>query len=407
MADVIILWYTLTDLGKCSKFCSMASLWKSPESQFWIACFRDANGRQRRLTTRMTDRRKAQRVAEEFEAASRTQRALQSTRRVIERLHEEIGGEPVPRKTLRTYAQEWLAAKESEVSPRTHHEYSKGISRLLDFLGPRADEQLDRIVKADLLAYRNHMMARGVTPTTANNALALTRMLFVGARRDEVCVSNPAEFVGAVRTRTQSEARRRPFTLPELQAVLSVADPEWRSLVIFGLYSGQRLGDIARLSWANIDLQRGEMRLTTSKTGRVMVIPLAPPLRSHIESLPAGDNPSAPLHPRACDALGHAGNNMGALSAQFAELLVQAGLRAAPAPRSHQSRGVGHSGRRRINELSFHSLRRTATSLLHEAGVPASVAQALIGHDSEEIHHDYIGIGREALRSAVNRFPEL
>jgi hypothetical protein len=38
--------------------------------------------------------------------------------------------------------------------------------------------------------------------------------------------------------------------------------------------------------------------------------------------------------------------------------------------------------------LSFHSLRRTATSLLHEAGVPRTVAQGLIGHDSEEVHSD-------------------
>ncbi len=33
--------------------------------------------------------------------------------------------------------------------------------------------------------------------------------------------------------------------------------------------------------------------------------------------------------------------------------------------------------------LNFHSLRRTATTLLHEAGVPAAVARALTWHDSE------------------------
>jgi integrase len=27
---------------------------------------------------------------------------------------------------------------------------------------------------------------------------------------------------------------------------------EWRSMILFGLYSGQRLGDIAKLTWANI-----------------------------------------------------------------------------------------------------------------------------------------------------------
>jgi integrase len=137
-----------------------------------------------------------------------------------------------------------------------------------------------------------------------------------------------------------------------------------------------------------------------------MFIPMAPPLRSHIESLPAGDNPQAPLHPSSFAILARTGN-ASILSGVFSDLLVQAGLRAKPAPRSHRSRGIGHSGRRKTNALSFHSLRRTATTLLHEAGVPSTVAQALIGHDSEEVHSDYITVGREALRAAANKFPTL
>lgn len=189
-------------------------------------------------------------------------------------------------------------------------------------------------------------------------------------------------------------------------AILSVADPEWRSLILFGLYTGHRLGDLVSLTWNNIDLERDEVRLTTSKTSRTMIIPLAPPLRVHIESLPASDNPQAPLHPRAFTVLSQSGSTS-ALSGAFVDLLMQAGFRTKLAPRNHHSRGIGHSGRRRINELSFHSLRRTATTLQHEAGVPPTVAQALIGHDSEEIHADYITIGREALRHAVYKFPAL
>jgi integrase len=230
-------------------------------------------------------------------------------------------------------------------------------------------------------------------------------MLFRSARRDGVCPDNPAEFIGSVRVSAKPDTKR-PFTLPELWAILAVADPEWRSLVLFGLYVGQRLSDLVSLTWNNIDLKRGEVRLVTSKTGRTMIIPMAPPLRVHIESLPASDDPQAPLHPRAFAIRSRTGSPS-AISQAFSDLLVQAGLRAKPASASHRSRGIGKSGRRRINELSFHSLRRTATTLFHEAGVPPTVAQALIGHASQELHHDYIGIGREALRSAVNRFPKL
>ena len=42
-----------------------------------------------------------------------------------------------------------------------------------------------------------------------------------------------------------------------------------------------------------------------------------------------------------------------------------------------------------------------------EAGVPAAVAQAVIGHDSEAIHQIYIGVGLEALKKAADSFPDV
>jgi hypothetical protein len=41
--------------------------WRHPESQYWTACFRDKNGRQRRISTKETNSKKALKVAEEFE----------------------------------------------------------------------------------------------------------------------------------------------------------------------------------------------------------------------------------------------------------------------------------------------------------------------------------------------------
>lgn len=156
-------------------------------------------------------------------------------------------------------------------------------------------------------------------------------------------------------------------------------------------------------TWHNIDLDRNEVRLVTSKTGRSMVIPIALPLWAHIDSLPTSDAPDAPLHPRAFDILVRNGR-AGILSAHFSDLLAQAGLRE---KQSHQPCGIGRSGRRRVNGLTFHSLRRTATSWLHEAGVANSVAQALIGHESDKVHHGYISVGREALKAAVGKLPKL
>src|SRR5262249_8070800 len=158
-----------------------------------------------------------------------------------------------------------------------------------------------------------------LSSVTVNHHLSIVRMLFKSARRDGVCLDNPAEFIGPVRAALKKAEQKRPFTVGELQSILAVADPEWRSLILFGLYSGQRLSDLASLTWNNIDLQRSEVRLVTLKTSRTMIIPMAPPLRSHIESLPAGDNPQAPLHPRAFAAVSRTGN-ASILSSAFSEL---------------------------------------------------------------------------------------
>ena len=65
-----------------------------------------------------------------------------------------------------------------------------------------------------------------------------------------------------------------------------------------------RLGDLAALTWANVDLARSELHLITRKRGKPLTIPLATPLREHIlNHLSANDVPDAPVHPASfCDA---------------------------------------------------------------------------------------------------------
>ena len=48
--------------------------------------------------------------------------------------------------------------------------------------------------------------------------------------------------------------------------------------MLFGLYLGQRLGDLAKLTWRAVDLDSGEIAFTTRKTGRRIVLPLVQPL---------------------------------------------------------------------------------------------------------------------------------
>ena len=57
--------------------------------------------------------------------------------------------------------------------------------------------------------------------------------------------------------------------------------------MLFGLYLGQRLGDLAKLTWCAVDSDSDEIAFTTRKTGRRIVLPLVQPLADYLASLPA------------------------------------------------------------------------------------------------------------------------
>jgi integrase len=380
----------------------MASLWKHPQSKYLVACFTDRAGRRRKRSTKETDRKKAQRIADAFEEAARRLRTAKQVREVIAELHEEITGEGLPSVSTRDFFKQWLAKKEPEVARGTLDFYKQTTTKFITFLGEEADKGIELITADHVLRFRNEQ-ARIISAKTVNHNIKCLRMLFKAAKRDGLVPENPAEFVDPVRER--SEGKSRAFQLTELASLMETADNEWKSLIRFAIYTGQRLGDLALLTWRNVDLDKDEVRFVTQKTGRRISIPMASRLREHVDGLKGSHDPDAAVHPRA-HAVMSSNGRVGPLSKAFAELLVAAGLRELKV--DHESQTEKRTSRKRERyPLSFHSLRATATTLLHEAGIPASVAQELIGHDSETVHQGYVRVGREALEKAAAAFPTI
>jgi integrase len=197
---------------------------------------------------------------------------------------------------------------------------------------------------------------------------------------------------------------RRAFTLKELNRLLCHADAEWQSLIKLAIYSGQRLGDLAGLTWQDVNLNEGVIRLRTRKTKLKIEIPIVGPLREHLLSVHSLNGNSRVLHPRAAAKMRAQKGRTNSLSNEFIELLVAAGLREA---RTHQSTGKGRGSSRTVNALSFHSLRHTAVSMLKHAGVPDAVVMELVGHESSAMSARYTHTGTEQLAQAIQKLPSL
>jgi integrase len=244
------------------------------------------------------------------------------------------------------------------------------------------------IAKADITAFRDWLV-RDVSASRTNLLLGTVKALIHSAVSDDVLADDVAEHVPAVRSEDNKQ-EKRAFTLPELQAVMSVADSEWQSMIRFGLLTGQRLMDIARLRWDNIDTTAGIIRLTQQKTGKTVTIPLSATLGDHVATLEANEEY---LHPRA------ARTAQSTLSHEFAELLQSCGLATA----KNDAKGR----RKNVNEVSFHSLRHTAVSLLKTAGLPQATVMEFVGHSSSQMSDHYTHVDLESLRKAAEALPKI
>ncbi len=400
----------------------MASLWKDTRTPHFVACFTAVTGMRRvqwKRSTHTSERKQARKVADEIEEAAQGRAdanrvrsfldgvADLAARRGLHRVFDEVlrlaTGTGLGGKSVRSFLDGWLARTRGEIEPTTFSKYERVVKLFLESLGGLAAQDMALVKRDDITRFRDSEAARS-SASTANGHLKVVRVFFGAAESDGLLVRNEARLVKLLKAK-DGGAGRRAFTLPELKRVLAVANDEWRSMIITGLYTGARLGDLARLTWRAVDLERDEIRFATRKTGRNMVIPIADALRAHLETLPAGDDPSQPLHPRAFQIF-NSQQRTGSLSNQFAAILAEAGL---IEPRSHaaQPKGKGRAARRATSEITFHSLRHTATSMLKTAGVSDAIAMDIIGHESAEMSRHYTHIGDSAKREAVNKLPDV
>jgi len=351
-------------------------------------------------------KRLAEKIAQQYEDSSREARAGRLTelqaRRVIGDIYSIANKDSLQSSTIKDFCEAWLKRKELEANERTHERYVTAISHFLKYPGSKVTRDISHLTAKEITGFRDHMV-KALSANSANYSVKVLRAMLNQARRDGLVETNEASRITLIPNVKKFE--RRPFTLAEIKKVLAAAEDEWKGMILTGLYTGLRLGDIAFLTWSNIDLHQKELVVKTQKTGRRQIIPLAGPLLQYFESLPSSDDPNSPIFPKAQN-LKTRNPHGGPLSNQFYEILVSAGLMPSRNYKN-QKEAKGRDSKRQLNEISFHSLRHTATSLLKNAGVSDVIARDIIGHDSAAVSANYTHIDQSTKRDALNKLPDV
>jgi integrase len=403
----------LLDIGECYALtlCTTPSIHRQPGRPFWFCAFtlfdpETHTSKRVFRSTKTRDKKQALEICRTWHKASILGRkgklSADAARDVIARGVSDVftasNVESLPSASVRLWCDTWLQAKSIEAEASTHARYARIIERFIDFIGAKGNRDLSTLQAVDITRFRDREV-KELSRATANLSLKVLRVCFGEAVRQGLLAVNPAVRVPVLKTRDKSA--RRAFSLSEIQRILKACsdDAEWRGLVLFGLYLGQRLGDLAKLTWRAVNLESGEIAFTARKTGRRIVLPLIQPLSDYLSTLPASDDSNAFIFPRAASA-----TRTGTLSNQFRDILVAAGL---VEPRGHAATGKGHSQARETSELSFHSLRHSAVTMLKASGLSDVFAREIVGHESAAVSRHYTHLSTDDLRNAMQRVPDV
>lgn len=386
----------------------MASLHRQPGRPNWF-CAYTVDGVRRFRSTKTTDKKQAWQVCNTWAKASALGGKLtpDKAREVIAAGVADVlmaTGQTLPSASIRDWFKRWLEFKEVENEQRTHERYEVSIRRFIQFLGTKADGDLTTLKADDLIRFRDQT-AKSLSTTSCNMDLKVLRACLGAAVRQELIEKNVATNVATLKQR--GEQKRRAFTLAEIQKVLGVCDErggEWRGLVLVAVYTGQRLGDVARLTWQQVDLSKRQVSFVTEKTGKRLCLSIAKPLYDFLESLPSVDDAKEFVFPHAAAAVE---KRTGTISNQFYdEILAPAGL-VPVRPKHRAADGKGRNARRTQSEISFHSFRHTLTTWLKSAGASNALAQMIIGHDSEVVSRGYTHLSADDTMDSINRLPDV
>jgi integrase len=377
-------------------------------SKFWYYCYRDANGRRLKKSTKETDRRKARIIGESFEEsedlAKRGNATEEQIRKVISETLARVTGKRVYDPTVREWLDKWLANEKGAVSDATLTRYRQVVADFLSGIGPVANQRLEAVTSEHVLKHREQLESEGRAPATVNFTVKrVLKRAFKAAIDEGIITRNPCATVRLIQDRDKAD--KHVFSPEQVSKLIEAAEGDWKGLIISAYYTGGRLSDLARLTWSNIDLSpnkkviRFMQKKTKGKMHRAKVeIPIHEALEEYLLSGPISDASNTPVFP---ELHGKPGSGKSGLSMAFKRIMAKAGIDAGVIRER-----IGAAGRS-VSALSFHSLRHSFNSALANAGVSQELRQKLTGHASADMNIIYTHHELETIRTAIKTLPRL
>jgi integrase len=299
-----------------------------------------------------------------------------SNRKQAQRLHDKLQAERweqdklgvKPKRSWDDAAQRWLC----ESSHKRTHAWDKSMLRwFARYLGGKELGSIDRELLERVRAERS----KGSKPGTVNRYMALVRAILRRACDDWEWLERVPK-VGMLRDRA---ARIRSLTRDEFLRLLSELPPHLRDMAEFSVATGLRQGNVTRLRWKQISLERQHLWVAADehKNGQPHAVPLNGMAMAVLERR-KGDHPT--------HVFAYEGKPITQVSTKaWRSALKRAG----------------------IEDFRWHDLRHTFATWHREAGTPTWELQRLGGWKTQSMVDRYAHVAPEGLQLAAARLDNL
>jgi integrase len=306
--------------------------------------------------------------------------------------------------TIATYLNEWLetVAKPS-VRPSTFYSYRLYVQdHLIPALG---NKRLTRLTPTDVRTFVQAKANAGLAPATVKQMHAILRAALQHAVREDLVARNVAKLV-VVPGGSQGEVV--PLSVEEARALLLAAEGTrlyalWAVAWAVGLRRGEALG----LRWKDVDLDRGELRVSQTLQrvdGRLQFVP--PKSERSRRRVPLPPVTMAALKRHHLQAANEAAKRAGSVGPD--DLVFTSSTGTPLEPRNANRVFTDLLKTARLRPTRFHDLRHTCASLLLAQGVSPRVVMETLGHSAIAVTMNTYGhVMPLAQREAADRMNEL
>ncbi len=287
-------------------------------------------------------------------------------------------------------SKEFLKWAKVNISERSYERYRCSVDNLVVAFG---QQHLDEVAPPAVEKFKTDRL-KVVMPATINRDLAVLKRIYNLILKGQLLpdVSVPESLPRRIHLLRENNLRIRYLSFQEYQELLLACDRlhakrspatraqaiDMKPLLIVGVNTGMREGEILMLKWADIDFKGTNITVHHGKGGQPRPVPMNRHVVETLENLPRRiDSPYIFCHKEHGK---RTGKPFHWIKIGWDSLLKEAG----------------------ITNLRFHDLRHTCASWLVMRGVPLQKVQQILGHKSYQTTLRYAHLAPDQGKAAVD-----